>query len=179
MNHQSIIDTALDLGLSGAVIFPASEIVTDRAFREACASNQCGKYGKCWTCPPDVGDIDALIASLGQYDFCLLYQSISPLEDSYDFEGMQEAGTRHAKMSRALGKKLLPYLGEKALHLGAGGCRFCPRCAKLDDLPCRAPEEALSSLEAYGVNVYQTVKKTALKYINGQNTVTYFGAILF
>ena len=55
----------------------------------------------------------------------------------------------------------------------------CDSWRELDDLPCRAPEEALSSLEAYGINVYQTVKKTALKYINGQNTVTYFGAILF
>lgn len=179
MTYQEMITTALDLGLSGAVILPVSEIVTDRAFREACVSNQCGKYGKCWTCPPDVGDIDTLISSLGSYSTCLLYQSISPLEDSYDFEGMQEAGTRHAQMSRALGKKLLPLLGSQTLHLGAGGCRFCARCAKLDDLPCRAPGEALSSLEAYGIDVYQTVKKTELKYINGQNTVTYFGMILF
>lgn len=179
MTYQTIIDTALDLGLSGAAVFPVSEIVTDRAFREACAANQCGKYGKCWTCPPDVGDVDELIATLYQYKTCLLYQSISPLEDSYDIEGMHEAGTRHAQMGRALGKQLLPQLGEKTLHLGAGGCRFCVRCAKQDDLPCRAPEEALSSLEAYGIDVYQTVKKTALKYINGQNTVTYFGMILF
>ena len=174
-----LIQAALTAGAAGAAFVSGKDIVYSETFREICRANQCGKYGKCWTCPPDVGDIDALIASLGEYKTCLLYQSISTLEDSYDFEGMQAAGTRHAQLSRALGKKLSPYLGEKTLHLGAGGCRFCPRCAKLDDLPCRAPKEALSSLEAYGINVYQTVKKTALKYINGQNTVTYFGAILF
>ena len=35
------------------------------------------------------------------------------------------------------------------------------------------------SLEGYGVDVYNTTKDTPLKYINGQNTVTYFGMILF
>ena len=152
MTHQMIIDTALDLGLSGAVIFPASELVTDRAFRAMCADNRCGMYGKCWTCPPDAGDID---------------------------EGMQEAGNRHSMLGRTLAKRILPELGEKTLHLGAGGCRFCARCAKRDDLPCRAPKEALSSMEAYGIDVYRTVSKTSLKYINGQDTVTYFGVVLF
>ncbi|MBR4873260.1 MAG: DUF2284 domain-containing protein [Clostridia bacterium] len=179
MKHQNLIDTALDLGLSGAVVFPAAALVTDRAFRAMCADNRCGMYGKCWTCPPDAGDIDELIAKLGEFDTCLLYQTITDIEDSYDFEGMQEAGNRHATLGRTLAKRLLPEIGSKSLHLGAGGCRFCPRCAKRDGLPCRAPAEALSSMEAYGIDVYKTVSKTALKYINGQNTVTYFGVILF
>ena len=41
------------------------------------------------------------------------------------------------------------------------------------------PEKALSSLEAYGIDVYQTTKDTDLKYINGADTVTYFGIVLF
>ena len=129
--------------------------------------------------PPDAGDIDELIARLGEFDTCLLYQTVTEIEDSYDFEGMQEAGNRHSILGRTLAKRILPELGEKTLHLGAGGCRFCARCAKRDDLPCRAPKEALSSMEAYGIDVYRTVSKTSLKYINGQDTVTYFGVILF
>ena len=179
MNHKDILDTALDLGLSGAAILPVGDVVTDPAFRDACAANRCGMYGKCWTCPPDVGDIHELIGILRQYRWALLYQNIGLLEDSYDIEGMHEAGSHHVKMGRALLKALVPSLGENVLHLSAGGCRFCSRCAKLDGLPCRAPEEALSSLEAYGVDVYQTVNNTSLKYVNGQNTVTYFGMILF
>ena len=49
----------------------------------------------------------------------------------------------------------------------------------MDDQPCRFPDKAMPSLEAYGVNVYQTTKSTELKYINGQYTVTYFSALLF
>ena len=65
----------------------------------------------------------------------------------------------------------------ESLCLSAGGCRLCERCAKLDDEPCRMPDKAMTSLEACGVDVYNTTKKTELKYINGQNTVTFFGAV--
>ena len=33
-------------------------------------------------------------------------------------------------------------------------------------------------MESYGIDVYRTSTSTTLKYINGQNTVTYFGIIL-
>ena len=40
-------------------------------------------------------------------------------------------------------------------------------------------EQAMPSLEAYGVNVSQLAKTAEMKYVNGQDTVTYFGAVLF
>ena len=67
----------------------------------------------------------------------------------------------------------------KVLHLGAGGCGVCKRCAKVDGEPCRFPSEAMPSLEAYGINVSSLASLSGMKYINGQNTVTYFGAVLF
>ena len=69
-------------------------------------------------------------------------------------------------------------LGEH-LHLSCGGCHLCERCAKLDNEPCRHPDVALPPMEGYGIDVYNTTKPTELKYINGQNTVTYFGIVLF
>jgi hypothetical protein len=37
----------------------------------------------------------------------------------------------------------------------------------------------MASLEAYGFNVSRLAAAADMKYINGQNTVTYFGAVLF
>jgi hypothetical protein len=37
----------------------------------------------------------------------------------------------------------------------------------------------MPSLEAYGINVSELAKAAGMNYINGQNTVTYFGAVLF
>ena len=168
-----------ELGAYKAEIIRTSDIVLDRAFRDMCASNACGMYGKCYMCPPDVGDIDQLIASVGEYDYALVYQTVSVLEDSYDYEGMVEARKRTADIAKALRKCFEEICAGRVLHLGAGGCGVCETCAKREGLPCRAPELAMPSLEAYGVNVSELAKASGMKYINGQDTVTYFGAVLF
>ena len=59
------------------------------------------------------------------------------------------------------------------------GCGLCKVCGKITGEPCRHPDRALASLESCGMDVYQTTKKTPMKYINGANTVTYFGMVLF
>ena len=130
-------------------------------------------------CPPDIGEIDELIERVRSYSGGLLYQSVFPLEDSFDFEGMQEGGRLQHQRSRALDKALKALGYKDFLHLSKGGCGNCSPCAKAKGEPCPFPEEALSSLEAYGVNVSSTVKSTSMKYINGANTVTYFGIVLF
>ena len=178
MDHQLLVDIALDAGVKKAEVIPVSSIVLSASFRDICKSNSCGMYGRCWMCPPDVGEIDVLMAEVGKYQYGLLYQTIADIEDSFDIEGMQEAGKRHVQVGQRLEAFLMLQL-DKHLHLSCGGCRVCERCAKLDGLPCRDPERAMPSMEGYGIDVYNTCKPTSLKYINGQNTVTYFGIVLF
>ena len=167
------------LGADRAAVIDAARIETDRAFRDMCAANACGMYGKCWMCPPDIGDIHELIDKVHSYGQGLLYQTIGTLEDSFDIEGMQEAGFNHARVSQKVESALQGLVPEKHLHLSCGGCHLCEICTKPQGLPCRHPDRALPSLEGYGVDVYNTTKNTPLAYINGQNTVTYFGAVLF
>ena len=92
---------------------------------------------------------------------------------------MLKAGAHHASLSQRLQRACTDVLKENFLHLTCGGCHLCETCAKLEDQPCRHPGKPLLSLEGCGVDVYNTTKNTELKYINGQNTVTYFGMILF
>ena len=170
---------ALTCGATGAAAIPVTSIVTSADFRRICESNCCGKYNRCWVCPPHIGQIDDLILQIRQYPSALLYQTVSPLEDSFDIEGMLKAGAHHASLSQRLQRACTDVLKENFLHLTCGGCHLCEQCAKLSGEPCRQPEKALPSLEGYGVDVYQTVRNTGLRYINGVNTVTYFGMILF
>ena len=165
--------------ICNAAVVEAKNIVFDPAFRRACEANTCGNYGRSWTCPPDVGDIDELIKQASSYKYAVVYQTIHPLEDSYDFEGMVEAGELHSKLSQKLSTYFDTLDFPKKLHLAAGGCRVCPVCAKRTMGPCRHPDKALASLEAYGVNVSALARACGMKYTNGQNTVTYFGALLF
>ena len=179
MTGNELVSLALDCGASKAVMLAQSQLVTSPMFRDICRSNGCGKYGRCWVCPPEIGEIDALIASLDAYKRVLWYQTISPIEDSFDIEGMFEAGHAHAQLSQRISEALKARGCTDLLHLSCGGCHLCEICTKPQGLPCRHPDRALPSLEGYGVDVYNTTKNTPLAYINGQNTVTYFGAVLF
>ena len=170
---------ALSLGAFRAAVIPVDSIETDASFRDLCASNVCGNYGRNWMCPPDAGEIHDLMAALHTYSYALVYQTVSELEDSYDFEGMMDAGLRHnhlmVELRHEMDREDLP----RTLHLGAGGCRMCEVCGKRTGEPCRHPDLAVASLETYGVNVSKLAPAAGMKYINGQNTVTYFGAVLF
>lgn len=170
-------EAALQCGADRAEIVSGTDIIYDRVFRSICASNACGKYGRCYTCPPDAGDIDEMIARAKQAKTGVLYQTVHTIEDAFDIEGMLEAGQRHNACVRRL-QALVRQDGMQALHLGAGGCGICERCGKMDGIPCRHPEEAMTSMEAYGVDVYHTAQNAGMKYHHGENTVTYFGLLL-
>ncbi len=167
------------IGINNVSIIDAALIPTDVSFRKMCEMNTCGVFGKCWTCPPDVGDINELMARIGDYKSALVFQYIGQLEDSFDFEGMIDSKKKFYKLTACVREAVADAGVEDTLLLGAGGCGVCERCAKRDEEPCRFPDLAIPSLEAYGVNVSGLAKASGLKYINGANTVTYFGAVLF
>ena len=179
MEIQKLIDAALAAGAAKATVIDGSQIVVSEEFRGICQSNQCGSYDRCWMCPPHIGPIGELMEQVRSYPKGLLYQTIGEIEDSYDIEGMFEASARHAQVSQRLQGVAASLIENPFLHLTCGGCHLCQTCAKRSGDPCRFPDKALPSLEGYGVDVYNTTKDTPLKYINGQNTVTYFGMILF
>ncbi len=183
MDKQEIFEKltllSVEAGAFKSNIISAKNIEMNRSFRDVCATNACGMYGKCYMCPPDIGDIEALMSEIKKYDYALVYQTVTELEDSFDFEGMMEAKKKFYSLAQKIRKVFFDMNILNTLHLGAGGCGVCQKCAKVDNEPCRFPEKALSSLEAYGVNVSATVKNTKMKYINGADTVTYFGMVLF
>ena len=172
-------ERTLALGAYRAKVIEVFTVETDASFREMCRQNACGLWGKCWTCPPDVGDIVTMMAHLRTYSHVLVYQTVGQLEDSVDFENMIRAGNAHNGLAQSLRSVFKESGIQTVLHLGAGGCRVCGVCARRTGEPCRHPDLAMSSLEAYGIDVYQSTAPTELHYMNGKNTVTYFGAVLF
>ena len=176
---EKLEKTALGLGATHASAIPVDLVETEESFRALCEKNVCGNYGRSWTCPPRVGEIHELMAELREFDRVLVFQTVSDLEDSYDFEGMMEAGERHNRLTDALRAEIRKEPFPKVLTLGAGGCRICQVCAMKTGEECRHPDRALASLEAYGVNVSKLAAASGMKYINGQNTVTYFGAVFY
>ena len=153
MNHQNLIDRAIELGATKATVINASDIVLSASFFDICKSNSCGMYDKCWMCPPCTGDINELMEKVKSYTHALWYQTIYEIEDSFDIEGMGEGKDNHCKTSRIIGKAVMPELPEGSIHLICGGCGYCEVCAKRDNKPCPFPEEALPSLRAPILNI--------------------------
>ena len=179
MDFSAMEAACLEAGAYKAAVIEVERIPFDKGLRAYCEANACGSYGKNWACPPSVGEAEALIQRVKTYDKALVYQTVSQLEDSFDLEGMQEAAVRHGRVSAAIQRALSDQFPGGYLMLTAGGCTLCPTCAKLEEQPCRFPDKALSSLEAYCINVQALASRCGMQYINGANTVTYFGAVLF
>lgn len=176
VTREALLDIARACGAHGAALVDIRrDVVFDPVFREICATNACGQYGACHMCPPGIGDIHQLIQEAQQFDVGLLYQSVGQLEDSFDIEGMLAAARHQNDIACRIRERLRDLPG--LMHLSTGGCRVCERCSKPAALPCVSPEMALSSLEAYGIDVYKTARNAGLAYNHGPDTVTYFGMV--
>lgn len=175
---EQIQEWALELGATYArIVSDKKYLHVKQSVRDACLSNACGKSGRCWTCPPDLGELDELGSRLLSYPKVVLIQYIAPLEDSWDFEGMAEASKKHNAVLRKIRERLNHVdNGTENLVLGCGGCGFCEKCTCPDE-PCRFPDQAMGSVEGYGLDVKALVESVGLQYINGPDTVSYVGAV--
>lgn len=146
--------------------------------RELCRQNYCGHYGKSWCCPPAVGTLEECQAKALRFGHVFVYSTLHPLEDSFDFEGMMEGRKTHTKVGEKVEKAFREVAGDDLLVLAGDGCTYCRTCT-YPSAPCRFPDRMHPSVESYGVQVNRITEETGMHYINGQNTVTYFGCILW
>ena len=166
------------LGFDNIMEINVSDITFEPSLIDLCKQNSCGNYGKNYTCPPLIGETQDLIKKASSFNKAVIFQKVYRIEDSFDIEGMNE-GNRNfnilVQKVNEICKSNLP----SALVLGAGGCRLCEKCGAADNLPCRFPDKAVAALECYSINVSKLASLCGMKYINGVNTVTYFGGVFY
>ncbi len=177
-SENDLIKTCIKAGAYKAGVVTTDKIPFDENLRSYCEVNHCGNYGKNYACPPSVGEGKKLIAKAKKYKKALVFQTVTQIEDSFDLEGMKEAELRHSKISAKINQYIQKHFDDY-VQLTAGKCSVCPVCAQIERKPCRFPDKAISSLEAYCMNVSDLAKLCSMNYINGKDTVTYFGAFLF
>lgn len=165
------------LGFFQFGVIPTAEIPFHPDVRMYCEMNTCRKYGTSWACPPGVGTVEECRAHCLQYTHMLVLTGKYDLEDSFDFEGMAAGHAAFAEICDHLADYLTDRLPD-FLVLSNEGCPRCESCT-YPDAPCRFPEKLHPSVEAYGILVSNLAKKAGVNYINGKDTVTYFGALLY
>ncbi len=156
-------------------VIPVEQIPFSPEVQRMCRSNQCGKYGTCWTCPPGA-NTQKLQEEIGGYATAWVFTCQFRLEDSFDFEGMMEGQRQTQGFLRSIMEKLRTN-GLEFMALGCEGCRICRPCTYPAG-PCRFPELAVPTVEACGIDVVELTKRTGLRYCNGAGTVTYFCILL-
>jgi predicted metal-binding protein len=179
-DQNDMIRDALASDAKYAVVAEVSCIVFHESFRAACKQNHCGKYNTNWMGPPAIGPIEELIKKVQKYGKGLLFQTVYQGSGSFDYKGMMEGVRLHEQVFRKLLERIKTnYDLKDILPLNAGCCSICKRCAYLDDEPCRYPDIAVSSVEAYGIDVTALEKACGIPYYNGKNTYSFVGLILF
>jgi predicted metal-binding protein len=177
---NQLIVKAKELGAAAAGALKTSEIQFSEEFRTLCEQNACGKYGTNWMCPPAIDSFEDVKAKVLEFSEAVVFQSVHSLEDSFDFDGMMKAEDLHRKIfNRILDYVQLDMASSDVLALNAGACKVCKECTYPDGERCRYPDKAVTSLEAYCIDVNALLVCCGIAYNNGPNTVSYVGLFLF
>lgn len=153
-------------GFQWAGIIQTDEVVVAPWVRLKCRFG-CSHYGSSLVCPPFSPDEKQMRDLLSAYTHGLLVQGEPP------------AGRFHEGLL-TLERKLFLGGHPEALAFGAGPCSVCPDCDVAGR--CRFPAKARPSLEACGVDVYDTVRKAGIVLEPAQHPlsyVKYVGLVLF
>ncbi|HOW83700.1 MAG TPA: DUF2284 domain-containing protein [Spirochaetota bacterium] len=131
---------AHDLGAPEAKIIEASSIATAEWVRLKCQFG-CSGYKSSYCCPPHSPTPEQTRRALDCYAKAILLHS----------PGLGKL----SKIAVSLEREIFLAGYYKALALGSGPCSLCRTCPEEG---CRHPEKARPSMEACGIDVYQTAR---------------------
>lgn len=177
MTEHELLELAGAEGFLAAML-PPEQIPVDPSFRAYCEQNLCGHYGANYSCPPDCGSPEALHRSILQERQILIVETIWKIKGYAD-----KAGVRHARVTHnAAVLRLMERLtaaGYAGFCAGYNGCPLCDPCKRVENRPCAHPEQRISCLSAYCVDVAQLAKRCQLEFAWQQDRLYLFGMIAF
>ena len=177
MEKEFELSQVLAIGFEHAAAFDPAQLEFRPEVRDMCAADKCRHYNRSWSCPPACGTIEESVEKARKYSKGVMVQTTAFMEDSFDIETMFEAAEDHKERFGQLAAYMRT-IDPDCLPMGAGGCNICSKCS-YPDAPCRFPDRAFTSMEAYGLFVGAECKKAGLEYNYGQNSLTYTSCVLF
>ena len=175
MHYKELEKLALDRGFTQADPLDTTTLSLKQEVRDMC-KNGCQQYARRWSCPPGCGSLNELREMICHYKKGILVQTVTELEDEFDWDGMIKAQNRHQEHFHLFLEKLCAFNPE-FLPLGTGCCMICKTCS-YPDAPCRFPQKRISSMEACGMVASEVCRQNHLKYYYGPNTIAYVACVL-
>lgn len=147
-NLDTYAERSRSLGVSRAKIIETGNVEIGHWVRVKCQYG-CGGFGRYLTCPPYSPTPEYTKRMVGEYSTGLLMQleNISPGE-------RPRVRVQFRRIVADLEREIFLDGYHKSLGLAAGPCRFCRSCDTTE--PCKHPYKARPSMEACGIDVYQT-----------------------
>ncbi|MBE6038438.1 MAG: DUF2284 domain-containing protein [Anaerofustis stercorihominis] len=145
--------------------------------RNICAGESCGQYGRCWACPPAVGTLEECKERCLRYENMLVFTGKYDMDGPFDFAGWKTSMKDFKKLVWRFDEEIKDMFSDYMLFWNEG-CGICKECT-YPDSECRFPDKMHHALEGYGLWVSELASLAGIKYNNGENTVTYFGALLY
>ena len=175
-NYDKLAAVASESGFSHSSPLNVSTLEFLQDVRDMCNAKQCDRYNTSWSCPPACASLEEMRKRVESYSGGLLVQTVGDLEDSYDWEGIMDAGKRHKEN---FGRMWDALAGENdsVLAMGAGACMICEKCTYPDN-PCRFPDRMAASMEACGLFVSKVCTDNGLAYNYGQDKIAFTSCFL-
>lgn len=175
--YRELEEFALSEGAYRAKLINTAEVVIDERVRLKCQVPICKDFNNHLMCPPHTIAVEKFRSLCTQYSAALIVQVASRGFAEENLTGAERK--LHAIINKTEGRALA-----KGHYLAAGfiasSCKLCPECVGYHaQLPCRRPYEARPSIEAMGVDIFQTAQKAGLGFDLGLSSeVIYSGLLL-
>jgi len=183
---KKLIDQAIQGGATAAKIISANRVVIAQWVRHKCQFG-CRMFAKRFTCPPYVPSPVETVETVKSYQRALLVE----FRDRH-FENLGVHTPNHSIVHRTMyNLERQAFLDGlyRATAYAAGPCHLCPECpaeklekpSLFNKKDCLNSKMARPSMEAAGIDVYQTVRQAGFEIhvvLEKSEPYTSFGLVL-
>ncbi|MFC2027988.1 DUF2284 domain-containing protein [Chloroflexota bacterium] len=126
----------------------------------------CPGYDRSYCCPPNTPKHDETRVILDSYNRAILFHI-----EAIHTEDRGKRIREHYNMLTDMEGDLFKEGYYKALLFLSGPCRLCKECSYLNDDPCILRDRARPSMEACGIDVYETARNNGfpIETLNDRN----------
>ncbi len=143
---EDLVKKAIELGASEAKVIDTDAIIFDSRSFLKCRFG-CNRWGRYWTCPPYLNlSPEKFQDAFNQYSKAIIIKTTDPHEG-------QDITVKVEKEAMMVHNCIMAF----AMVL----CVWCEECAHPE--PCRFPQMARPSMDAYGIDIGKTVEPLGLK----------------
>lgn len=161
---QDYIAIAKEFGFTEAAYFDPQTVSFEDSsiLRDGCKANDCGFYGKYWTCPPGVGSEAVVEGRVKKYRYGMIMQLLTEaISCELQKEFFDEVSHSFNDMTRLVRMEVEKDTDE-VFMLGMSNCNICEECS-YPHAKCRHPEERMSCSSGHCINIYRLWDKTGYR----------------